>query len=57
MTVGRWEALTNWPLTVASVLFLAAYATLIIAPDLPTCPPKLAVMIETPRRSPTDRLA
>jgi voltage-gated potassium channel len=30
----RWEAAANWPLTVAAVVFLAAYAWPILAPDL-----------------------
>ncbi|MEP9380779.1 potassium channel family protein [Nocardioides sp. KR10-350] len=31
----RWQRLTEWPLTVAAVLFLAAYAWPILQPDLP----------------------
>ncbi|SER26420.1 potassium channel family protein [Microlunatus flavus] len=31
----RWERATSWPLTAASLLFLAAYATPIIAPGAP----------------------
>jgi voltage-gated potassium channel len=32
----RWERATGWPLTVASLAFLAAYAVPIIRPDVPT---------------------
>lgn len=32
--LARWERTTGWPLTAASLLFLAAYATPIIRPDL-----------------------
>jgi hypothetical protein len=31
----RWERATDWPLMVAAVVFLAAYAVPILAPDLP----------------------
>jgi voltage-gated potassium channel len=31
----RWERATDWPLMVAAVVFLAAYAIPILAPDLP----------------------
>jgi hypothetical protein len=30
----RWEKVTDWPLTIAAVVFLAAYATPILRPDL-----------------------
>lgn len=30
----RWEAAANWPLTIAAVMFLAAYAWPIVEPDL-----------------------
>jgi voltage-gated potassium channel len=30
----RWEKITDWPLTIAAVVFLAAYATPILRPDL-----------------------
>jgi voltage-gated potassium channel len=32
----RWERATGWPLMVAAVIFLAAYAVPILAPDLPS---------------------
>jgi voltage-gated potassium channel len=32
----RWEQATDWPLMVAAVVFLAAYAVPVLAPDLPT---------------------
>jgi voltage-gated potassium channel len=32
----RWEKATNWPLMVAAVIFLAAYAVPVLNPDLPT---------------------
>ncbi len=32
----RWERATDWPLMVAAVVFLAAYAVPILAPDLPS---------------------
>jgi voltage-gated potassium channel len=32
----RWEKATNWPLMVAAVIFLAAYAIPVLDPDLPT---------------------
>src|SRR5215217_4347212 len=32
----RWERATNWPLMVAAVIFLAAYALPVLDPDLPT---------------------
>jgi voltage-gated potassium channel len=32
----RWEEATNWPLMVAAVIFLAAYALPVLDPDLPT---------------------
>ena len=32
----RWERATDWPLMVAAVVFLAAYAVPVLAPDLPT---------------------
>jgi voltage-gated potassium channel len=32
----RWERATNWPLMVAAVIFLAAYALPVHDPDLPT---------------------
>ena len=32
----RWEKATNWPLMVAAVIFLAAYALPVLDPDLPT---------------------
>ena len=35
MTIGQWERWTNWPLTAAAVVFLAAYAVPIIWPQLP----------------------
>lgn len=35
MREGRWDGLTEWPLTVAAVLFLAAYAFPILDIDLP----------------------
>jgi voltage-gated potassium channel len=31
----RWERLTEWPLVVAALIFLAVYALPILAPDLP----------------------
>ncbi len=31
----RWEQATDWPLMVAAVVFLAAYAVPVLAPDLP----------------------
>lgn len=31
----RWERATEWPLMIAAVLFLAAYAVPILNPDLP----------------------
>jgi voltage-gated potassium channel len=33
---GRWEEATNWPLMIAAVIFLAAYALPVLDPDLPT---------------------
>ena len=35
VTMGQWERWTNWPLMVAAILFLAAYAAPIIWPQLP----------------------
>jgi hypothetical protein len=32
----RWEKATDWPLMVAAVVFLAAYALPVLDPDLPT---------------------
>jgi voltage-gated potassium channel len=32
----RWEGTTEWPLMIAAVVFLAAYAVSILNPDLPT---------------------
>ena len=32
----RWEKATDWPLMVAAVVFLAAYAVPVLAPDLPS---------------------
>ena len=32
----RWERATDWPLMVAAVVFLAAYAVPVLDPDLPT---------------------
>ena len=32
----RWEKATNWPLMIAAVIFLAAYALPVLDPDLPT---------------------
>jgi hypothetical protein len=32
----RWERATNWPLMVAAVIFLAAYALPVLDADLPT---------------------
>jgi voltage-gated potassium channel len=32
----RWEKATNWPLMVAAVIFLAAYALPVLDPNLPT---------------------
>jgi voltage-gated potassium channel len=32
----RWERATEWPLRIAAVVFLAAYAVPILAPDLPS---------------------
>jgi hypothetical protein len=32
----RWERVTEWPLTIAAIVFLAAYAIPILNPDLPT---------------------
>jgi hypothetical protein len=34
--VRRWERATEWPLMVAAVVFLAAYAVPILDPDLPS---------------------
>lgn len=34
--VTRWERSAEWPLAIAALIFLAAYAAPIIAPDLPT---------------------
>ena len=31
----RWEKASNWPLMIAAVIFLAAYALPVLAPDLP----------------------
>jgi voltage-gated potassium channel len=32
----RWERVTEWPLMIAAVVFLAAYAVPILNPDLPS---------------------
>ena len=32
----RWERATDWPLMVAAVVFLAAYAVPVLVPDLPS---------------------
>jgi voltage-gated potassium channel len=32
----RWERATEWPLMIAAVVFLAAYAVPILNPDLPS---------------------
>jgi voltage-gated potassium channel len=32
----RWERATDWPLMVAAVVFLAAYAVPVLGPDLPS---------------------
>ena len=32
----RWERVTEWPLTIAAIVFLAAYAVPILNPDLPS---------------------
>jgi len=32
----RWERAIDWPLMVAAVVFLAAYAVPVLDPDLPT---------------------
>jgi voltage-gated potassium channel len=32
----RWERATDWPLMIAAVVFLAAYAVPVLGPDLPT---------------------
>ena len=34
--VRRWERASKWPLMVAAVVFLAAYAVPILHPDLPS---------------------
>jgi voltage-gated potassium channel len=34
--VRRWERVSEWPLMVAAVVFLAAYAVPILHPDLPS---------------------
>ena len=31
----RWERATDWPLIIAGIIFLAAYAIPILRPDLP----------------------
>jgi voltage-gated potassium channel len=34
--IRRWEQATDWPLMVAALIFLAAYAVPVLAPDLPS---------------------
>ncbi len=43
---GRWEAAAEWPLTVAAVLFLAAYAYPILNPDVSARAESIAQSVE-----------
>jgi hypothetical protein len=48
----RWEKATNWPLMLAAVIFLAAYALPVLDPDLPTWPAEHYGSIERPCQHP-----
>ena len=41
----RWEAMAEWPLTIAAVLFLGAYAVPILRPDLVSPLPTLCWLV------------
>jgi voltage-gated potassium channel len=45
MTISRWERWTNWPLTIASLAFLVAYALPIIRLDLPVSVVRVAQLV------------
>ncbi len=47
MTLARWEEVTEWPLTIASVLFLAAYSLQVLAPHSVASGPAQWVIVIT----------